>query len=337
MRNFLIILLSTVYCLLSVPTALAQVQVSALVPSNVSVENSEVKVINGDLVVLLKDEQDNTLSGKVVEANEEEIKTDESGEAIINQISNIKNQPARQASLAIAGGNDISKCKILNTNIVADRVNNIGEFGYCEGESWFKKIFKKASAQEKGLTLTPATVSVKLPAGEVTTRKISVTNTTGEDGNFEAYLSDYKVIDESGNAFEFLPTGTQEDSMQKIVAISPVRFDLKNNESKEIELRIAPANSINQGRYKGAIFVSSVTKSQGEGTRLAISQKVGTLVGVEVTGVQTAKNQSPISSLLNIQVYWKIAIFAIIAVGVLLRVFGIRKRNKSKIKHQNAK
>jgi len=41
--------------------------------------------------------------------------------------------------------------------------------------------------------------------------------------------------------------------------------------------------------------------------------------------------------LLNIQVYWKIAIFAIIAVGVLLRVFGIRKRNKSKIKHQNAK
>lgn len=123
MKNFLIILMSSVYCLLSVPTALAQVQVSALVPSNVSVENSEVKVINGDLVVLLKDEQGNTLSGKVVEANEEEIKTDESGEAIINQISNIKNQPARQASLctiryetslAIAGGNDISKRKKKN-------------------------------------------------------------------------------------------------------------------------------------------------------------------------------------------------------------------------------
>lgn len=180
-----------------------------------------------------------------------------------------------------------------------------------------------AKETEKGMILSPATISLALPAGEVTTQELTFVNNTEKDNGFEVYLSDYQAIDATGKSFQFLPAGQAPDSLNNIINIDPVRFDLRKGQKIKINLRVSPSKNIEAGKYKGVIFISTVNPEKiSSGIEVITNGKVGAMVGVSIK----SENQNQVARLLKNQNKYFYAIMA--AVAILFAVFGVIRRKK---------
>ncbi|TSC91864.1 MAG: hypothetical protein CEN91_587 [Candidatus Berkelbacteria bacterium Licking1014_85] len=290
----------------------ARVLVSTQVLSKVDVEKSQVISDRNDLSVILKDKQNQPIAGKYVRFASQNILTGANGIARLDlKLNN----------------------NLQTTKIIADGINDLGEFGFLPKKSFFNIIFPQTKAETKGIELSPATINIPINANESKTEVISVTNNTDIAQSFEAYLSDYQLLDDSTAALKFLLAGSLPDSLKDIVSFDPRRFDLSPNEKQKITIRISP-KATNQGKYKGAIFVSQIVENNQnpDSTRLAISTKVGSLIGVEVLN---SKNESAsIDDIVRQSIFdwWHLYLAGISVIIIVIIVFSRRSNRQKKLR-----
>ena len=133
------------------------------------------------------------------------------------------------------------------------------------------------------ITLHPATVAMTIAAGEVTLQTVYFTNKSGEKKTFTVLRSDYAIDPKDGKTLVFTEPSTASDSVQPMLDVTPITFDLDAGETQELLVRIRPDATTKPGQYKGALFVGPTATANGSNS-IQVVGRVGTIIGVSVTG-----------------------------------------------------
>ncbi len=165
------------------------------------------------------------------------------------------------------------------------------------------------------ISIEPATVSVRVAAGEVTLQTVYFTNRSGDTKAFSVERSDYRPDASSRNAFEFLPAGSTDDSIHPMLDVTPLRFELGSGKTQELLVRIRPATTASNGNYKGALFVGEDPGASVDAS-LQVLGRVGTMIGVTVTDGRPPAGVHPFTGQPNALAVAAIAILALFFLGV---------------------
>lgn len=131
------------------------------------------------------------------------------------------------------------------------------------------------------ITLRPATVSLTVNAGEVILQTLYFTNSTGERRTFVVDRSDYVFDAANSKTINFVASGSTKDSVQSMLDVTPMKFDLDSGKTQELLVRIRPSISTSTGQYKGVLFIGpqQVTNST---VSIELAGRVGSIIGVTV-------------------------------------------------------
>ncbi len=133
------------------------------------------------------------------------------------------------------------------------------------------------------LTITPATISRSLTAGEHAEQIITVTNAAVAAAQLQVRLSDYELAD-GGQVLRFSPPGSLPGSLRGIVDLAPTRFDLAAGQSQTVTVRIQVPERGALPRYQGAVLIGTagVSDPDQSSETVTITGEVGTIIGVQV-------------------------------------------------------
>lgn len=141
------------------------------------------------------------------------------------------------------------------------------------------------------ISLYPATVNIEpIPAGEITLQQLKFANKTGETGTFTVEAEDYRLA--GPKELEYLPLGSTNNSLEGMLEFTPTEFELKDGETQDIAVKIAPPIDAKSGRYQGVIFVGPIAKDNDEEASVRLAGRVGALFGVTVGDAAEPVNQT---------------------------------------------
>lgn len=144
----------------------------------------------------------------------------------------------------------------------------------------FMPFFTFAQGQT-GITISPLTFELTANPGEVVTNQIQVTNPTGGSIIFEMEVEDFTAVGESGEVvIESL--GDETFSIKKWITTTPKRFTVEPGETQVVEFSITVPMEAEPGGHYGTVLAT--VKGTAGVTGSAISQKVGTLILLSVSG-----------------------------------------------------
>lgn len=147
-----------------------------------------------------------------------------------------------------------------------------------------------AEDEPKGQTISlkPATVSISVPAGEVTLQTVYFTNSSGSKRTFITQRADYEYSGDEREGIQFFEAGITRDSLHEMLDVTPISFELEDGETQELLVRIRPPLTTAPGQYKGALFIGEQV-SNSDNASLQVVGRVGTIIGVTVSpGVSVA-------------------------------------------------
>lgn len=149
-----------------------------------------------------------------------------------------------------------------------------------------------AAAQEQPvgqtISLKPATVSLSVPAGEITLQTVYFTNHSGSTRTFVTQRADYEFTGEGEKSIQFFDAGITADSIHGMLDVTPITFELEDGETQELLVRIRPDITAKPGQYKGALFIGEQAASSADAS-IQVVGRVGTMIGVTVSpGVSVA-------------------------------------------------
>ena len=140
-----------------------------------------------------------------------------------------------------------------------------------------------AQEGERGLTISPLTFELTANPGDVLENKIQVSNPTKSSISVKMETEDFLAYGELGE----VRVQEQEDetySLKKWVATIPSEFTLKPGGSKFVTFTIdVPKNAEPGGKY-GSVLATITGVVGKEATGVAITQKIGALVLLSVSG-----------------------------------------------------
>ncbi|HEX7456125.1 MAG TPA: hypothetical protein VF303_01500 [Candidatus Nanoarchaeia archaeon] len=143
-----------------------------------------------------------------------------------------------------------------------------------------------ATTKNIGIQISAPIYNFGIDPGGSAQEIIKVKNVSNSTQTFYPEVFDFRPIGETG-APEFILNSDQEDrytySLASWVQISKAGITLKSNESTALNFTInVPKDAEPGGRYAGILFGTSPPKPQG--TQIAISNKVGSLILVRISG-----------------------------------------------------
>lgn len=138
------------------------------------------------------------------------------------------------------------------------------------------------SPEGETISLRPATVSISVPAGEVTLQTLYFTNSTGNKRTFTSYRADYDFVSKDEKGIQFFDAGITRDSVHGMLDVTPINFELEDGETQELLVRIRPFETTAPGQYKGALFIGEQTSSSHDAS-IQVAGRVGSIIGVIVT------------------------------------------------------
>ncbi len=153
----------------------------------------------------------------------------------------------------------------------------------------FLLLFQNKS---EALTISPYSVSIETDAGNSGTSSVRIIN--DGSGNFEikAYALDIG-FDKSGKKI-FRPVGGFDYSVAKFVKISPERFNLKDNEAKEVKISVSMPHDSIGGKQAMVYFEASPVlpgNIQKKSARISLAMRLGVLVLHETKGTVNVKSR----------------------------------------------
>lgn len=167
-----------------------------------------------------------------------------------------------------------------------------------------------ALAQSSGITISPLTFELTADPGEMVSNKLLVTNPTGGSLIFEMEVQDFTAAGEGGEVIVG-PDVDETLSMERWVSTNPMRFTLEPGKTQVVDFTVSVPQDGEPGGHYATILAT--IKGSTDVTGSAISQKVGSLVLLSVSGsireelfirefsVPSFSQQGPISFLVRFE------------------------------------
>lgn len=149
----------------------------------------------------------------------------------------------------------------------------------------FAQDTTEAATENIGIQISAPIYNFGIDPGSSAQEIVKVRNVSSKSQTFYPEVFDFRAIGETGTP-EFLINSKEDSytySLASWVSISKEGITLKPNESAALNFTInVPSNAEPGGRYAGILF--GTVPPQPKGTEIAISNKVGSLILVRVSG-----------------------------------------------------
>ena len=191
-----------------------------------------------------------------------------------------------------------------------------------------------AQDQPKGQTISlkPATVSISVPAGEVTLQTLYFSNHTGATRTFIVQRADYDFTSKDDRGIQFLDAGVTRDSIHGMLDVTPVTFELEDGETQEFLVRLRPSETTKPGQYRGALFIGEQV-SHSDDASIDVVGRVGTIIGVTVTSGTglTGSALDPVSAKPSAMMVAFITIIVLMFFGAGIAAARVKIQNANKL------
>lgn len=141
----------------------------------------------------------------------------------------------------------------------------------------------QVNAQATGITISPLTFELTANPGDVISNKLKVYNPTDSTIGIKMEVEDFRPVGETGQVI-VSPEEEVTYSLKRWVETIPPEFTLKPREQKFVDFTINVPENAEPGGHYGSIL-ACVTGAIGEEvTGVALTQKVGGLILLMVSG-----------------------------------------------------
>lgn len=144
-------------------------------------------------------------------------------------------------------------------------------------------VFSGVLSQEVGLTISPLTFELTANPGDVLKNKLRVFNPTDSIVAVKMEVEDFTVSGERGQV-RIQPAENETYSLARWVKTVPETFVLEPKEQKIIDFIIEVPENAEPGGHYGSVLATTAAVIGGEFKGTAITQKVGSLVLLAVSG-----------------------------------------------------
>jgi len=141
-----------------------------------------------------------------------------------------------------------------------------------------------ALAQGSGLTMSPVNFEFTANPGETVTNKLKIRNPSDQTMTVRMNVEDFVVSGDSGQVV-ISPAESETYSLASWVSVSPESFTVSPGETQVVNFTIRVPQNAEPGGHYGSVL-ATLTGSVGEGgfAGSAVSQRVGSLVLLSVSG-----------------------------------------------------
>ncbi|MDR1017018.1 MAG: DUF916 domain-containing protein [Coriobacteriales bacterium] len=143
---------------------------------------------------------------------------------------------------------------------------------------------KDAHADDRGVTVSPVKLNLKVKAGERSKGSFTVINNSDKAGNISVYAAPFGVSDMTYENTDFT-TQTTYTKLSDWIKFPRSVYHFKGNEQKKIEFRVdCPAGTAPGGQYAALFAQIDPPKQGGAQSGISAARRVGCLVYGEVAG-----------------------------------------------------
>jgi hypothetical protein len=133
------------------------------------------------------------------------------------------------------------------------------------------------------LTISPIDFKFNIDPGKSQTDQIRLTNNGDTKLSVQSAAEDFLQQDEDGTP-GFIPLASEQTTLAKWITVGITDFTISPQETKTIPFTIAVPQNGEPGGHYAAIFFKTVPPQTIGGTQIGLSNQIGSLVLVQVSG-----------------------------------------------------